>query len=53
MGFIDYAWAVSLQKDNTKVKIIQDPQIRQPELYGDNVAEKQNCRRADDIEVIH
>ncbi len=36
MGFIDYAWAVSFQKDNTKVKIIQDPQIRQPELHSDN-----------------
>ena len=24
LGFIDYAWAVSLQKDNTKVKILQD-----------------------------
>ncbi len=35
MGFIDYAWAVSLQKDNTKVKIIQDPALFQPELHGD------------------
>ena len=26
-GFIDYAWAVSLQKDNTKVKILQDPSL--------------------------
>ena len=36
MGFIDYAWAVSLQKDNTKVKIIQDPAIFQPTLQADN-----------------
>ncbi len=36
MGFIDYAWACSLQKDNTKVKIIQDPNIHQPELFGDD-----------------
>jgi hypothetical protein len=35
VGFIDYAWAVSLQKDDTKVKIIQDPAISQPELHGD------------------
>ncbi len=36
MGFIDYAWAVSLQKDNTKVKILQDPAIIQPLLAQDN-----------------
>ncbi|MGD6851429.1 MAG: VWA domain-containing protein [Candidatus Bathyarchaeia archaeon] len=36
MGFIDYAWAVSLQKDNTKVKMLQDPAISQPELLGDD-----------------
>ncbi|HTY75869.1 MAG TPA: VWA domain-containing protein [Candidatus Nanoarchaeia archaeon] len=37
MGFIDYAWAVSLQKDNTKVKILQDPTLNQPELDADSV----------------
>ncbi|MCW3999154.1 MAG: hypothetical protein NWE93_02835 [Candidatus Bathyarchaeota archaeon] len=37
MGFIDYAWATSLQKDNTKVKIIHDPAIEQPVLLGDAV----------------
>ena len=36
MGFIDYAWSVSLQKDNTKVKILQDPTLIQPTLQGDN-----------------
>lgn len=36
MGFIDYAWAVSLQKDNTKVKILQDATILQPVLQSDN-----------------
>ena len=36
MGFIDYAWAVSLQKDNTKVKILQDPTLVQPTLQSDN-----------------
>lgn len=36
MGFIDYAWASSLQKDNTKVKIIQDPALSQPILESDN-----------------
>jgi hypothetical protein len=36
LGFIDYAWAVSLQKDNTKVKILQDPAIIQPLLQQDS-----------------
>ena len=36
MGFIDYAWTVSLQKDNTKVKILQVPTLAQPELLADN-----------------
>src|SRR4030067_1453335 len=35
MGFIDYAWAVSFQKDNTKVKILQDPALQQPTLEQD------------------
>ena len=36
LGFIDYAWAVSLQKDETKVKILQDPALIQPVLQSDN-----------------
>jgi hypothetical protein len=36
LGFIDYAWSVSLQKDNTKVKILQDSTIIQPTLQTDN-----------------
>ena len=36
MGFIDYAGVVSLQKDNTKLKILQDPAIIQPLLQQDN-----------------
>ena len=36
MGFLDYAWSVSFQKDNTKVKILQDPTIEQPSLKMDN-----------------
>ncbi len=36
LGFIDYAWAVSLQKDETKVKILQDPALTQPVLLKDN-----------------
>ncbi len=36
MGFIDYAWAASLQKDNTKVKILQDAALTQPILQSDN-----------------
>jgi hypothetical protein len=37
MGFLDYAWAVSFQKDNTKVKILQDATLDQPTLAADNV----------------
>ena len=37
MGFIDYAWSVSLQKDNTKVKMLQDAALNQPILQVDNV----------------
>jgi hypothetical protein len=36
LGFIDYAWATSLQKDDTKVKILQDPTLSQPVLEIDN-----------------
>jgi hypothetical protein len=35
LGFIDYAWTVSLQKDNTKVKILQDESLSQPILFSD------------------
>jgi len=37
LGFIDYAWAASLQKDNTKVKILQDETVAQPLLLSDSV----------------
>jgi hypothetical protein len=37
LGFIDYAWAASLQKDNTKIKILQDETIEQPVLVSDTV----------------
>jgi len=36
LGFIDYAWSVSLQKDDTKVKILQDPSLLQPVLQSDS-----------------
>ena len=36
MGLIDYAWSVSFQKDNTKVKILQDAALVQPVLQIDN-----------------
>jgi hypothetical protein len=36
LGFIDYAWATSLQKDDTKVKILQDPALTQPVLQTDS-----------------
>lgn len=37
MGFLDYAWAVSFQKDNSKVKILQDATLEQPMLEQDVV----------------
>lgn len=36
MGFIDYAWAISFQKDNTKVRILQDSTIDQPTFAPDD-----------------
>ena len=35
MGFIDYAWAVSFQKDNQKVKMLLDDSLSQPALETD------------------
>jgi hypothetical protein len=37
LGFIDLAWAISIQKDDTKVKITQDPNIDQPQLKADDL----------------
>jgi Mg-chelatase subunit ChlD len=36
MGFLDYAWNISFQKDNQKVKILQDSTSDQPSLRLDN-----------------
>ncbi|MCW4047041.1 MAG: VWA domain-containing protein [Candidatus Bathyarchaeota archaeon] len=36
MGFLDYAWNISVQKDNTKVKILQDSALDQPTLEQDS-----------------
>ena len=36
MGFLDYAWMISLQKDKKKVKILQDSSLNQPVLLPDN-----------------
>ena len=35
MGFLEYAWNVSLQKDNMKVKIVLDPLLNQPIMKTD------------------
>ncbi len=35
MGFLDYAWTISFQKDNQKVKILQDTTLQQPTLELD------------------
>lgn len=36
MGFLEYAWMISLQKDDTKVKMLQDEALAQPTLELDN-----------------
>lgn len=36
MGFLDYAWTISLQKDKKKVKILQDSSLDQPVLLPDD-----------------
>ncbi len=36
MGFLEYAWQISFQKDNQKVKILQDADLEQPTLELDN-----------------
>jgi hypothetical protein len=36
MGFLDYAWIVSFQKDNKKVRILQDSTLDQPTLEPDS-----------------
>ena len=36
MGFLEYAWTISFQKDNQKVKILQDPNLDQPTIEADN-----------------
>ena len=35
MGFIDYAWTISLQKDNMKTGIRIEPKLKQPMLTHD------------------
>jgi hypothetical protein len=35
MGFLDYAWSISLQKDNMKARIRLSPQLQQPILTRD------------------
>ena len=36
MGFLEYAWTVSLQKDNMKVRLVLNPLLNQPTLESDN-----------------
>ncbi|HUV98438.1 MAG TPA: hypothetical protein VMW14_02935 [Candidatus Paceibacterota bacterium] len=36
MGFLDYAWAISLQKDNLRARIRLDPKLQQPTLTRDD-----------------
>jgi len=35
MGFLDYAWSISIQKDNLKTKICIDPKLEHPTLTQD------------------
>lgn len=37
MGFLDYAWSISLQKDNMKTGICIDQKLKQPTLTRDKV----------------
>ena len=37
MGFLDYAWSISLQKDNMKTGICVDPKLKQP-IFTQNKA---------------
>lgn len=37
MGFLDYAWNVSFQKDKEKLKIVLDPYLDQPNLKFDGL----------------
>lgn len=34
MGFLDYAWSVSIQEDRLKTRIRLDPELKQPTLAG-------------------
>jgi hypothetical protein len=36
MGFLEYAWNISLQKDNLKLKIVLDPLLNQPVFTSDD-----------------
>jgi Mg-chelatase subunit ChlD len=53
MGFLEYAWTVSLQKDNMKVKIVLDPLLNQPTLKPDTFGFTANLPTAHIIDDEH
>ena len=53
MGFLEYAWNVSLQKDNMKLKITLDPQLTQPTLEPDTFGFTVNLPTAKVVDDEH
>jgi hypothetical protein len=53
MGFLEYAWDVSLQKDNMKVKITLDPLLNQPTLKPDTFGFTLNLPTAHTLDDEH
>jgi hypothetical protein len=53
MGFLEYAWNISLQKDNMKLKIVLDPLINQPTLKPDTVGFTANLPTAHLLDEEH
>ncbi len=53
MGYLEYAWNVSLQKDNIKVRIVLNPLLNQPTLEPDSFGFTVNLPTARIIDDEH
>jgi hypothetical protein len=53
MGFLEYAWNVSLQKDNMKLKITLNPLLTQPTLEADTFGFTVNLPTAKVVDDEH
>ncbi len=53
MGFLEYAWTVSLQKDNLKLKIVLNPLLNQPTLKSDTFGFTLNLPTAQVVDDDH